>query len=150
MVFVSRNSPLIVTLSSFSCQLFQHCARNRLFKFSLCSLHCVYTFYLACKWLDPFACYRWCFKYWTLLFFAGCSATSDDGSARRLRIFKHITDLFQTVNLSTEVTTELTGMLLNEVLYSVTEISIISWCVNFREHIVEKIQTILLVTLSTF
>ena len=59
-------------------------------------------------------------------FFAGCSATSDDGSARHLRIFKHITDLFQTVNLSTEVTTELTGMLLNEVLYSVTEISIIS------------------------
>ena len=30
-------------------------------------------------------------------------------------MFKHIIDLFQTVNLSREVTTELTGVLLNEV-----------------------------------
>jgi len=35
---------------------------------------------------------------------------------RRLLVLKHIIDLFQTLNLSTEITTELTGLLLNEVL----------------------------------
>jgi len=52
-----------------------------------------------------------------VVFFAGCLATNDDSSARHLVVFKHIIDLFQTLNLSTEVTTELTGMLLNEVCH---------------------------------
>ena len=37
-------------------------------------------------------------------------------------MFKHVIDLFQTLNLSTEVTTELTGVLLNQVLYFFTEV----------------------------
>ena len=53
----------------------------------------------------------------SLLCLSGCSPESDDGSARRLIVLKHIIDLFQTVNLSTEITTELTGLLLNEVNY---------------------------------
>jgi len=52
-----------------------------------------------------------------LLCFAGCSAATDDGKVRRLRVLKHIIDLFQTLNLSMEITTELTGLLLNEVLH---------------------------------
>jgi len=46
----------------------------------------------------------------------GCSAASDDGVARCLIVLKHVIDLFQTLNLSMEVTTELTGVLLNEVI----------------------------------
>ena len=57
-----------------------------------------------------------------VVLFAGCLATSDDVIEMRLVVFKHIIDLFQTLNLSTEVITELTGVLLNEVWYFVSEL----------------------------
>lgn len=49
------------------------------------------------------------------VFFAGCSAVTDDGNTRRLRVLKLIIELIQTLSLSTEITTEVMCLLLNEV-----------------------------------
>ena len=45
-------------------------------------------------------------------------------------MFKYIIDLFQTLNLNTEVTTELTGLLLNEVLCFVIKLYL-TYVTNF-------------------